>query len=845
MNKMESLKHLPKDFWSLPLFSMVLVVILTVIFYQFETSRQQNLKDEELSLELAQVSSRLQAAILEDLSMIQGLRALIQTKPDLSQEEFSDAAAVMISQSSRYRNIAAARDLIITHMYPLEGNERAIGLNYRTNELQWPAVERAISIKRATVAGPINLIQGGRGFIIRLPVFLSGQDGEETLWGMVSAVQDYDAVLSLVLAGETDSLEIAVRGADGAGASGAVIYGDSTIFADPNAVIQDVQFASGSWQLASRSKVDQGYALLDYWEIWLTALVAVFAVVTNTMLRAQGLLERERAVRNIQQSEKRLRMILDKSSDAIFILDKSNHVVQAANQQAHKLLDYDEGRLLGSPLHLLVDDYEGVARHIRELGEDPEFMADFEGQLVSIHSDNVPVQFFISFVKIDEELILQLIARDISMWKKAEQSLTIAKREAEQANEMKTAILANTSHDLRTPLGGILGIIKLIKKESINDHVLGLVNMAETTSNHMLSLINDIVDVTRLEEGKLEIRQTPFNLSEMLKNKQQLFALTARAKNISVQLVNNIPDDLILLGDDVRLRQILSNLIGNAVKFTNEGYVRISATGLRIDKSYEFQITIEDTGPGIPEDEQKGLFQRFKQTSLSVAHAQDSSGLGLSICKQLISLMRGEIGFDSLEGKGSKFWIRLSLPVSDQPLKKTVQERPNFDSLHETIDLTQVKESLEDSGALTDVKDQPKQEREKKSLDHKLNILVAEDNSLNQMLIMRIIESMGYTSLIANTGYEVIAALDELSGEEDGFDLILMDVRMPEMGGLEATQKIRASNKAYRSIPIIALTADSSDSIVRECREAGMDGYVTKPIELDLLQAEIKKVLEA
>ncbi len=680
-----------------------------------------------------------------------------------------------------------------------------------------------------------------------MPVFTSDQEGQDQLWGMVSAVQDYDAVMSLVRDGETENMKIAVRGADGAGASGASIYGDQALFDDPRTVVQDVQFASGSWQIAGLSVLDEETDFLAYWDIWLTAVVAVFAVVTNTILRAQSLLERERAVRNIQHSEKRLRLILDKSSDAIFILDKANHVVQEANEQAYKLLDYRDNRLLGSPLHLLVDNYEGVSKHIRELGEDPEFLADFEGQLVTSHSDHLPVQFFISYVKVENELILQLIARDISMWKKAEQSLTIAKREAEQANEMKTAILANTSHDLRTPIGGILGIIKLLKKESISEQARHLVSLAETTSNHMLSLVNDIVDVTRLEEGRLEIRQIPFSLYEMLKNKQQLFALTARAKNINVQLVNNIPDDLVLLGDDVRLRQILSNLIGNAVKFTNQGYVRITATGIRIDKSYEFQITIEDTGPGIPADEQKGLFQRFKQTSVALAHAEESSGLGLSICKQLVNLMNGDIGFDSIEGKGSKFWVRISLPISSEPLKLKTEDNSPIDPLHDNLDLSQLKSSLEDSGALKEEKSDSKAAvaPEKKSIDHKLNLLIAEDNSLNQMLIMRIIESLGYTSLIANNGLEVLAALDELSGEEEGFDLILMDVRMPEMGGLEATQKIRSSGKGYANIPIIALTADNSDAIVRECKEAGMDGYVTKPIELDLLQAEIKKVVEA
>lgn len=389
---------------------------------------------------------------------------------------------------------------------------------------------------------------------------------------------------------------------------------------------------------------------------------------------------------------------------------------------------------------------------------------------------------------------------DITEQKELEQSLIESKIIADNANKAKSDFLANMSHEIRTPLNGILGLTDLLLKTGLNEKQTGYLKKSKTSSQALLRVINDILDYSKIEAGKLDLEFKPFNLAEIIKNIKDLFEYQANHKGIELIVNSQLPPHTMLIGDGLRLTQILTNLMGNAIKFTQKGSVVLSISVLKDDNGFqELKFSVKDSGIGISKVVQENLFKEFSQADTSITRKYGGTGLGLAISKQLVHMMEGKIWIESAEGKGSEFIFTLSLQNAP---KQNQQE-----SLLMPLEL--------DASHLDALKG--------------VKILLAEDNKVNQIVAMGLLEDYLVEIDIANNGQE---AVDMASKGQ--YAIILMDLQMPVMDGFEATKLIREMDN-YKKTPIFALSAAVMQQDKELTQAAGMDEHLAKPIDKELL----------
>jgi len=384
------------------------------------------------------------------------------------------------------------------------------------------------------------------------------------------------------------------------------------------------------------------------------------------------------------------------------------------------------------------------------------------------------------------------MVEDITERRRTEQALAKARDDAEAANRAKSAFLANTSHEIRTPLNGLVGLARLARRPGLDDarrsqYLEQIAESAETLS----AIISDVLDLSRIEAGKLGLEQVGFDLHALLESLRQVYGTLADARGLAFTLQRAADVPQWVWGDPVRVRQVLGNYLSNALKFTARGAFGLHVRG---GQGARLRFEVHDTGPGVPAEVRERLFQPFEQADQSTTRRFGGSGLGLSICRQLAALMQGEVGLQSTPGEGSCFWAELPLPATAAPAVDPGPAGTGAEPL---------------AGS---------------------RVLMVEDNPVNMTIAVAMLEHWGVEVEQAGDGAQAIAAVERAEQSGRPLDLVLMDVQMPVMGGYEATRALRA-RPASRGLPIIALTAAALSSEREEALAAGMDGFLTKPVD--------------
>ncbi|AFZ47973.1 histidine kinase [Cyanobacterium stanieri PCC 7202] len=418
-----------------------------------------------------------------------------------------------------------------------------------------------------------------------------------------------------------------------------------------------------------------------------------------------------------------------------------------------------------------------------------------------------------------------------------------ARKEAEQANNAKSQFLAMMSHEIRTPLNGLFGILNLLKSTPLNSEQKDFIQTIEDSSKSLLLIINDILDFSKIESGKLELVIEDFNLQKCIKNVIDLLSFQAKSQGLDLKLFWDSDTPINLRGDVGRLRQVLINLISNALKFTEEGEVTVTVSSRRLqgvldgtlegNKDYLIHFAVKDTGIGIAKENQDKLFNPFVQADGAINRRYGGTGLGLVISRRLARLMGGDIWFKSELGVGSTFYFTVkvdsapcetdSVGIAPKSVSGEITPCQNHDKQESPINYPLAKTVTINNHT------SPSQ-----TLENSLKILIAEDNPVNQKVALLLLKKLGYYPHIAINGLEVLDAV-----KKDCYDVILMDMQMPEMDGLSATEWIRINVDSTMQPYIIAMTANATKADEKRCFEAGMDDYISKPFEFQVLTEKL------
>jgi CheY-like chemotaxis protein/nitrogen-specific signal transduction histidine kinase len=393
--------------------------------------------------------------------------------------------------------------------------------------------------------------------------------------------------------------------------------------------------------------------------------------------------------------------------------------------------------------------------------------------------------------QLSEEVRLHALARDAAV----------------ESSNAKSVFVATVSHELRTPLAGVIGMTELLLDSDLDPQQREYGELVRSSSEGLLLVINDILDYSKIEAGKLELDVVSFAFAEMIAESCAALLPVAREKGVQLQVIASPGLPALLRGDPGRVRQVLINLLSNAVKFTSEGTVTVTVGAKPSPDGVRVRIEVADTGIGIDSATLSRLFEPFSQADNSTARIYGGTGLGLTISAQLVEMMGGTIGVESTPGEGSTFWFEVPLAATDR-LEHATSTPAAFSALGER----------DPAGRLTD--DAPL-------------VLVAEDNPVNQMLAVRLLDKCGFRSEVVSDGSEALEAL-----AQNTYAAVLMDCQMPMMDGYDATREIRRREGQFEHLPIVATTAHSMTGDREKCLDAGMDDYVAKPMRAgDLLGA--------
>jgi hypothetical protein len=522
-------------------------------------------------------------------------------------------------------------------------------------------------------------------------------------------------------------------------------------------------------------------------------------------------------IEKLRKEKELLEITLESIGDAVIATDHDARIIKM-NHVAEELTAWSRQDAMGKPLDEVFQTVDGTTSLVIE---NPFRQSLEQGLIMGLKKDTLLrardgsrsyVSASSSPIRNKQNGIVGIVVvfRDISRISQVEASLKEAKEEAESANHAKDEFLAKMSHEIRTPLNGIIGMTTLTLMSELNTDQKENLNIIKMCGDALLNIINDILDVSKIEAGKMIMAETNFNLIELIKKNISLYTVLAQEKGLKLrcQIDESIP--ITLTGDPYRIAQVLNNIIGNALKFTDNGEIVVDVDiHSKWDAELLLRIAVTDTGMGIALEQIANLFESFSQGDGSITRNYGGTGLGLYISKQLVNMMGGQIWVNSIPKQGSTFFftLRLGIPTNDiQAIEKQAIPR----------EYSCIKKS-----------------------NKSLSILLVEDNQINQVVIANMLNIKGHIIEIANNGLEALQLL-----ERNSYDLILMDIWMPTMDGVETTAQIRQrEEKTGKHIPIIAITAHAIHGDREKFLSAGMDEYVSKPIQMDRLYDAVEKAM--
>ena len=503
----------------------------------------------------------------------------------------------------------------------------------------------------------------------------------------------------------------------------------------------------------------------------------------------------------------RMNMLLENASEAI-VSTSAGSIITGFNRAAEEMFGYAASEIIGQDVSVLFADWEAAIPVIgAALVARPESSVVIDGLEVPARRKSgevFPSEMSLSELEFDGEVLRIGFHRDISARKATEAAMMTARDEAEAANRAKSEFLAAMSHEIRTPLNGVLGMAAALEFTQLSAEQRRMLGTINESGQILMTLLSDILDLSKIEAGKLVLESTPFDVSGSVQAVARLYAETAAGKGLAYEV--DIAEDARgwFVGDPTRYRQVLQNLVSNALKFTESGEVRVGLEAMTsLDGQVTVRTTVSDTGVGVSREARKRLFQKFSQADASTTRRYGGTGLGLAISRQLVEALGGEIGVESRSGQGSSFWF--SLPMARAEARDEIAEAPRA------------------------------ARSESRST---VRILAAEDNKTNQLVLSALLAQADVEVTFAANGAEAVDA-----ARNQDFDLILMDVQMPVMDGITAAGVIRAMTGDRGRVPIVAVTADAMPEQVSRCLAAGIDAHVSKPLRPDNLFSVMDEVL--
>ena len=570
------------------------------------------------------------------------------------------------------------------------------------------------------------------------------------------------------------------------------------------------------WQLASTGVLNRTFTVLlivllcGLLLIWLSVRRIRMALATSHRLAS----EREQANRHLRLSESKLNGIFTSVPDAIVVANQAGQIVQC-NPAVARIFGYDMADLLGQKVDMLMDAEQQVVhnRHMQRYLESGEKKLIGQPRLLQGRRRDgslFPVRLTVSDTRVDQEHYFIALIQDYTSVQQAQNQLVDARDKAEQANRLRGEFLANMSHEIRTPMNGIVGMTEQALKTSDEHARKEYLTLAQDSAHHLLHIINEILDFSKIEARALELELQQVNTAQLIANTARTLEPLAHARGLTFRVDTDAALDILVWLDPLRVRQVLTNLIGNAIKFTEQGQVQVQAAVQVADEGRPFvRITITDTGIGFDPARTEALFSPFTQADGSVTRSFGGTGLGLAITRSLLQLMGGDVTAQGRPGQGAEFVARI-------PLRPVLAKAADAQGV-----------ALPDRGECV-------QQAERRSLQ----VLLVEDHAINRKLAEILLQHMGHQFVSANDGQE---ALDRLADQT--FDVVLMDVMMPHMDGVTALRHLREREAGQgRYTPVLMVTAHAMTGDRERFLAAGADGYVSKPIAQDALCREISRV---